>query len=134
MKKYPIICITLIIVMMASFVYAAEKSSDKMILEWTPEKIWLNKNELIMEGEFTNKRRDLSITRLDEFVTVITFTGNDGSSYEFIGKPKKMPLLKIDGTGSKKVTFNFGQFDGAVNKWETSEVYVFTHRDRVARK
>ena len=133
MKKYLSICIVLLVITAASFVYAAEKSSDKMILEWKPEKVWLNKNELCMVGEFTNKRRDLTITRLEDFVTEITFSGNDGSSHNFIGKPKKMPLLKIEGTGSKKVTFNFGAFEGTVGKWVTSEHYIFTYVDKAVR-
>ena len=134
MNRWKIILIVLLVVVAASFVNAAEKSSDKMILEWKPEKVWLNKNELCMVGTFTNKRGDLTITRLDDFITEITFSGSDGSSDNFIGKPKRMPLLKIEGTGSKKVTFNFGAFEGTVGKWVTSENYVFTYTDRSVRR
>ena len=134
MKKYLSISVALFTIVASSFVNAAEKSSDKMILEWKPEKIWINKNELCMLGEFTNKRNDLTITRLDDFSTEITFTGSDGSSFNFVGKPKKMPFLKIEGTGSKKVTFNFGTFEGKLGKWVTSEDYVFSYIDKATRR
>lgn len=53
---------------------AATQSSDTMIMEWTAQRVWVDKGELLMRGTFKNKRSDLSITKVNEFTTQITFT------------------------------------------------------------
>ena len=49
------------------------------------------------------KRGDLTITKLNDFVMQITFTKDDGSKYQFIGRPEKMPLVKIKANGGQSL-------------------------------
>lgn len=111
----------------AGLCQAAEVSSDRMILEWFPKKVWINKGELCMQGEFVNKRSDLTITRLNDFEVVITFDRGDGTRYQFQGKPKKLPNVKITPNGRRSYTFNFGPFEGDWKSWVVSERSVFTY-------
>ena len=108
---------------------AATQSSDTMIMEWTPQKVWVDKGELLMRGTFKNKRGDLSITKVNEFTTQITFTRSDGTKYQFVGTPKKMPLVKISGNGSRQVTLNLGKFDDTWKDWVATEFVTFTYID-----
>ena len=57
----------------------------------------------------------------------ITFTGTDGKTFQFIGHPKRLPMLKLPANGSKKVTFNFGPFSGEWKDWATKEDYSFSY-------
>lgn len=106
---------------------ASVRSSDTMILDWRTEKVWTDGGDLCVKGTFTNKRGDLTITKLNDFVMQITFTKDDGSKYQFICRPEKMPLVKIKANGRRTVTLNFGPFDGAWKDWVTTETYVFTY-------
>ena len=92
--------------------FAAEHSADTMILDWRTEKVWMEHGELCVRGTFYNRRSDLTVTKLDEMILQITFTGTDGKTFQFIGHPKRLPMLKLPANGSKKVTFNFGPFSG----------------------
>ena len=82
-----------------------------------------------MRGTFKNKRGDLSITKVNEFTTQITFTRSDGSKYQFVGTPKKIPLVKIGGNGSRQVTLNLGKFDDTWKDWVSTEYVTFTYID-----
>lgn len=106
---------------------ASVRSSDTMILDWRTEKVWTDGGDLCVKRTFTNKRGDLTITKLNDFVMQITFTKDDGSKYQFIGRPEKMPLVKIKANGRRTVTLNFGPFDSAWKDWVTTETYVFTY-------
>jgi len=85
--------------------------------------------ELCVRGTFYNRRSDLTVTKLDEMILQITFTGTDGKTFQFIGHPKRLPMLKLPANGSKKVTFNFGPFSGEWKDWATKD-----HRERHMRK
>ena len=83
--------------------------------------------ELCVRGTFYNRRSDLTVTKLDEMILQITFTGTDGKTFQFIGHPKRLPMLKLPANGSKKVTFNFGPFSGEWKDWATKEDYSFSY-------
>ena len=87
--------------------FAAETSSDTMILEWKTYKVWKDGENLCMSGEFENLRNDLKITRLNNFTAIITFMNNDGTSYQYIGQPEKMPMCKIAPNSKKRITFKY---------------------------
>lgn len=112
---------------------AATQSSDTMILDWKAQKAWVDNGELLVRGTFTNKRNDLLITKLDDFVIQITFTKSDGSKYQFVGPITKKPMLRLPAGKSKTVTLNFGKFDGTWRDWVSTESYVFTYNDSSAR-
>ena len=80
-----------------------------------------------VRGTFYNRRSDLTVTKLDEMILQITFTGTDGKTFQFIGHPKRLPMLKLPANGSKKVTFNFGPFSGEWKDWATKEDYSFSY-------
>lgn len=107
--------------------FAAEVSSDTMILEWTTTKVWVNKGELCMSGTFKNYREDIVITELNNFTTKIIFTGENGEQFIFTGSPKKIPICRINGKTTKAINFNFGSFDHKFKKWLTDEEYSFTY-------
>lgn len=128
MRKWLLAFIALIFsVCLSRAVFAADHSSDTMILNWRTEKVWMEHGELCARGRFYNKRGDLTITKLDSLVMQITFTGTDGQIFQFKGSPKKMPMLKIPANGSKKVTLNFGPFAGKWKDWVTKEDYSFSY-------
>lgn len=130
MKKWFFVILVLLLGCFASFnVSAATQSSDTMIMEWTPQKVWVDKGELLMRGTFKNKRGDLSITKVNQFTTKINFTRSDGSKYQFVGTPTKMPLVKISGNGSRQVTLNLGKFDDTWKDWVATEFVTFTYID-----
>ena len=106
---------------------ASEMSSDTMILDYSAQKVWLDKGNLCVRGTFYNKRGDLTVTKLNELTMTITFTGTDGHIFQFTGRPEKYPMLKIPANGSKTVTFNFGPFTGEWKSWTVSEQYIFTY-------
>ena len=112
MRKGLFIIALLFTMMLPAFAFAAETSSDTMILEWKTHKVWKDGENLCMSGEFKNLRSDLKITKLNNFTALITFTNSDGSKYQFIGQPEKLPICKIEPNGTKKLTFNLGKFDG----------------------
>ena len=118
----------LVLLMFQTTAFAAETSSDTMILDWSSSKVWVNGGELCVMGTFFNKRSDVTVTKLNEFTMTITFTREDGTTYQFTGQPKKLPMFKIPAGKSKRITFNFGPFDGGSwKKWVTSEKYVFSY-------
>lgn len=96
-------------------------------LDWRTEKVWMEHGELCVRGTFYNRRSDLTVTKLDEMILQITFTGTDGKTFQFIGHPKRLPMLKLPANGSKKVTFNFGPFSGEWKDWATKEDYSFSY-------
>lgn len=106
---------------------AAVTSSDTMILEWSASKVWTDKGELCVRGTFVNKRSDLSITKVNDFEIRINFTRADGSRYQFVGHPKKIPMVKLSAGASRTVTLNFGPFDDTWKDWVTTENYVFSY-------
>lgn len=112
---------------------AATQSSDSMILEWKASKAWVDNGELLVRGTFTNKRNDLMVTKLDEFVIQVTFTKADGTKYQFVGPITKKPMLRLPAGASKTVTLNFGRFDGTWRDWVSTESYIFTYNDSSAR-
>ena len=92
--------------------FAAEHSADTMILYWRTEKVWMEHGELCVRGTFYNRRSDLTVTKLDEMILQITFTGTDGKTFQFIGHPKRLPMLKLPANGSKKSLLISGPFQG----------------------
>lgn len=76
MKK--ICLLILMLVVIPSFAFAAEVSSDKMILDWTTTKVWRSGDDLCVTGTFVNKRSDLKITKLNDFIMRVVFTDKDG--------------------------------------------------------
>ncbi|MDY6083795.1 MAG: hypothetical protein SPI25_00840 [Dialister sp.] len=106
---------------------AANQSDDRMILDFTAEKVWVNKGDLCIRGTFCNKRGDLTVTKLDDMTVTILFTGKDGRQYEIERKPVRYPLLRLPANGRKKVTLNLGPFDGEWERWVVSSTCVFTY-------
>lgn len=127
MKKVYVILALLLCVLFPYTASASEVSSDKMILEWYSRKVWLQGGELCVTGEFINRRNDVTITKLNDFEIRITFKREDGTEYQFTGRPKKMPMCKIPARGSKKLILNFGPFTGTWKSWVTGQDYVFTY-------
>lgn len=114
-------------------VHAAEQSSDPMVLEWTTTRVWISKGELCAAGQFVNHREDIMVTGLNAFTMEITFHRADGSSDTFVGSPKQLPLCRIPAGGTRRVTLNFGPFDGQWKSWTTQEVYTFSYIDEMRR-
>lgn len=128
MKRVFLLITLLLALMCPAFAGAAETSSDRMILDWTTSKVWVNGGELCVTGTFVNKRSDLTITKLNDFVMRVTYTDKDGQTKQFTGKPVKLPLCKINASGSRKMNFNFGKIETeATNNWVTAQSYTFTY-------
>lgn len=128
MKRVFLLITLLLALMCPAFAGAAETSSDRMILDWTTSKVWVNGGELCVTGTFVNKRSDLTITKLNDFVMRVTYTDKDGQTKQFTGKPVKLPLCKINASGSRKMNFNFGKIEAeATNNWVTAQSYTFTY-------
>lgn len=125
MKK--IYLLLLLLIMIPSFAFAAEVSSDKMILDWTTTKVWRSGEDLCVTGTFVNKRSDLTITKLNDFIMRVVFTDKDGSKKQFTGRPIKIPICKIPANGYRKMNFNFGKFDHEINDWVTAQEYTFSY-------
>ena len=122
------ICIIFLLLMLFPTIsYAAESSSDSMILGWKTYKVWKVNEDLCITGEFENLRDDLKITKLNDFIAIITFKDNDGNSYQYIGKPKKLPICKIAPNSKKNITFNLGKFEGVWNSWNVEAMYNFSY-------
>lgn len=130
MKRILLMVVMLLMLVVPSS-FAAEVSSDKMILEFESNKVWMVKDELCVSGTFTNKRSDLTIMALKEMTMKFIFTREDGSTYEYVASPVKYPLCRIPAGASKKVNLNFGKFNDTWHKWVTNQVYVFTYREGV---
>ncbi len=127
MKKLFYTLLTSIMLISSSICFAAETSSDKMILDWTTNKVWVNDGELCVTGIFFNKRSDVAVTKLNEFLLVLNYERPDGTKAQFIGRPKKLPICKVMPNQSRKINFNFGEFQYNVKNWTTSEKYVFSY-------
>ena len=102
--------LTLILALMCPALAGAEVSSDKMILDWTTSKVWVNGGELCVTGTFVNKRNDVAITKLNEFIMRVTYTDKNGERKQFLGRPVKFPMCKIPAKASRKLNLNFGPF------------------------
>lgn len=124
---------TLFFLLLSPSVHAAEQSSDPMVLEWTTTRVWISKGELCAAGQFVNHREDIMVTGLNAFTMEITFHRADGSSDTFVGSPKQLPLCRIPAGGTRRVTLNFGPFDGQWKSWTTQEVYTFFYIDEMRR-
>lgn len=128
MKRIFLLVTLVLALMCPALAGAAEVSSDKMILDWTTSKVWVNGGELCVSGTFVNKRSDLTITKLNDFVMRVSYTDKDGQAKQFVGKPVKLPMCKIGAGSSRKLNFNFGKFDSeAINNWLTTQTYTFTY-------
>lgn len=123
----------LFFLLLSPSVHAAEQSSDPMVLEWTTTRVWISKGELCAAGQFVNHREDIMVTGLNAFTMEITFHRADGSSDTFVGSPKQLPLCRIPADGTRRVTLNFGPFDGQWKSWTTQEVYTFSYIDEMRR-
>lgn len=123
----------LFFLLLSASVHAAEQSSDPMVLEWTTTRVWISKGELCAAGQFVNHREDIMVTGLNAFTMEITFHRADGSSDTFFGSPKQLPLCRIPAGGTRRVTLNFGPFDGQWKSWTTQEVYTFSYIDEMRR-
>ena len=121
----------LFFLLLSPSVHAAEQSSDPMVLEWTTTRVWISKGELCAAGQFVNHREDIMVTGLNAFTMEITFHRADGSSDTFVGSPKQLPLCRIPAGGTRRVTLNFGPFDGQWKSWTTQEVYTFSYVDEM---
>lgn len=127
MKKTFLFFVLVLLMSIANIMHAAEISSDKMILEWNTAKVWISGGNLCVNGTMTNKRDDLTITKLNGFVMRISFTDENGKPQVFTGRPIKLPICKIAANASKKMTFNFGKYDHSINNWVTSQEYTFSY-------
>ena len=123
----------LFFLLLSASVHAAEQSSDPMVLEWTTTRVWISKGELCAAGQFVNHREDIMVTGLNAFTMEITFHRADGSSDTFVGSPKQLPLCRIPAGGTRRMTLNFGPFDGQWKSWTTQEVYTFSYVDEMRR-
>ena len=121
----------LFFLLLSASVHAAEQSSDPMVLEWTTTRVWISKGELCAAGQFVNHREDIMVTGLNAFTMEITFHRADGLSDTFVGSPKQLPLCRIPAGGTRRVTLNFGPFDGQWKSWTTQEVYTFSYVDEM---
>ena len=121
----------LFFLLLSPSVHAAEQSSDPMVLEWTTTRVWISKGELCAAGQFVNHREDIMVTGLNAFTMEITFHRADGSSDTFVGSPKQLPLCRIPAGGTRRMTLNFGPFDGQWKSWTTQEVYTFSYVDEM---
>ncbi len=130
MKKLLVLFTVLFSLMISSIALAAEISDDKMTLEWTTSKVWMVGDELCAQGTFVNKRGDLRITEINDMTVRFVFTKEDGTKVEYIAKPKALPICKIAPNGSKKLSLNFGKYDGGPwKKWLTTQEYVFSYQE-----
>ena len=127
MKRFYILFLLLLALMCPSIALGAEVSTDKMILDWTTSKVWISNGDLCVTGTFVNKRNDLTITKLNDFVMRISYTDVEGKAQHFTGKPIKLPMCKIAAGGSKKLNLNFGKFNGTIHNWVTTQAYRFTY-------
>ena len=129
MKKYFMTLVMTIAMIISSVCMAAEISSDKMSLDWTTNKVWMVGDELCAQGTWVNKRADWRITEINDFTMQFVFTKDDGTKYVYIAKPKELPLCKIGQNGSKKITLNFGKFEGTWKKWVTKQDYTYSYQE-----
>lgn len=128
MKKVFLLLTMLLALMCPALAGAAETSSDRMILDWTTSKVWVDGGDLCVTGTFVNKRSDLTITKLNDFIMRVTYTDKNGEKKQFTGRPVKFPLCKIAANGSRRLNLNFGKFaDDTVGNWVTSHIYTFTY-------
>lgn len=128
MRRTFLLFILVLVMSISNIMHAAEVSSDKMILDWTTSKVWVNGGELCVTGTFVNKRSDLTITKLNDFIMRVTYTDKNGEQKQFTGRPVKFPLCKIPANGSRKLNLNFGKFaDESVGNWVTAQTYTFTY-------
>ena len=72
MKRIFMLLTLILALMCPALAGASEISSDKMILDWTTSKVWVNGGELCVTGTFVNKRRDWTITKLNDFSMRVT--------------------------------------------------------------
>lgn len=90
--------------------------------------MWVDGGDLCVTGTFVNKRSDLTITKLNDFIMRVTYTDKNGEKKQFTGRPVKFPLCKIAANGSRKLNLNFGKFaDDTVGNWVTAQMYTFTY-------
>ena len=128
MRLYKMLFITFLLVLIPlAKGTAAEISDDPMILEWTTTKVWLSGGELCVSGTFENRRDDITVTALNDFTMQITFTRADGTTYQFIGTPKRLPMCKVPAGETKRLTLNFGSFEGQWKTWSTEQNYAFSY-------
>ncbi|MDY4920099.1 MAG: hypothetical protein SO119_03375 [Phascolarctobacterium sp.] len=127
MKRLVLLAGLLICLLCPSLALAAETSSDKMILDWTTTKVWVSGESLCVSGTFVNKRSDLTITKLNDFLLRLRYTDKDGKEQVFEGRPVKLPLCKIPASSSKKLNLVFGKFDSEIHNWVTTQSYQFTY-------
>lgn len=127
MRKVLITLTMFIVLLIPNIGTAAEVSADQMILEWKSSKVWMDNGDLCVTGTFVNRRTDLTITKLNDFSMKFIFIKEDGGKEVYQGKPIKLPFLKIPANGSKRITMNFGKYDGTWKSWVTNAEYVFTY-------
>lgn len=109
--------------------FADTISNDMVSLEFTATKIWYSGNDLCMTGSFSNTRGDWMITKIVEFDPNVVFTKDNGEKEELHAKPIKFPMCKIEGYGSKKVTFNFGPLEHKWKSWVAKPNYTYQYRE-----
>ncbi|EKU72238.1 hypothetical protein [Selenomonas sp. F0473] len=128
MRFYRILLVILLLVLYpAGRGHAAEVSDDPMMLEWTTTKVWISGGELCASGIFENRRDDVTVTGLNNFTMQITFTRDDGTTHQFVGTPKRLPMCKVPAGEMKRLTFNFGSFDDRWKTWVTEQNYEFSY-------
>lgn len=129
MKKWILMVMAaLLLFLVPAVASAAEKSSDTMILDFSADKIWIDKGDLCMRAKFTNKRSDLTIRKLDDLTVHINLYTHDGKVVQYAAKPKKRPMLKLNAGASKTVLMNLGPYSGEDWKdWTADAEYVFTY-------
>lgn len=68
MKRQVCIIFLLLIMIFPTVSFAAETSSDTMILEWKTYKVWKDGENLCMSGEFENLRNDLKTQETESLI------------------------------------------------------------------
>lgn len=130
MKKLLAIVTVVFLFVFVESAMAAETSTDKLVLTWNTEKVWMDKGNLCMQGTFRNTRSDINITALNHFVTRITFTRSDGKKEAYTCEPLQLPTCNIPAGGSRRMSFKLGAYTGGPwSKWVTEEEYLYTYHD-----
>lgn len=125
MKRFFLIFLVFMTYSMSAF--AAELSSDTMILKWTTNKVWVSNGDLCISGVFKNYRDDIVITKINSFMAKVIFTRDDDTTFVYKCSPVKIPICKISGKNSKTMSFNLGKFDLKWKKWLADAEYTYTY-------